>query len=298
MNFENIFKNLFVLELANNHLENLQRGIKIINDHAKIVRYNNVKAAIKLQFRDVTNFVHPNFKKNHWVKQRVLPCLAPFYEVDASGKVDIDIGHVYMIMQEYGRFKNRRPWNIVSRQVYWDLYVKEQKKIIDDYNKKYKPKTPIKYFPWLQTYDEVFYDNPDETKTDKRIIKKEIQKKINEYLEEDPYEKTQSENQPEEIVANDDEDYVLEDEDPEAEQRDYKAILREIDEGYGSDPEKSFGNFGDEDNFGGKGKKNKTNKYYIKRKLLRKKTRKINKKKRTFNKKNRPNKRTRRRHRT
>jgi N-acetylneuraminate synthase len=62
MNFENTFKNLFVLELANNHLGSLQRGIKIINDHAKIVRYNNVKAAIKLQFRDVTNFIHPNFK--------------------------------------------------------------------------------------------------------------------------------------------------------------------------------------------------------------------------------------------
>ena len=68
MNFENIFKNLFVLELANNHLGSLQRGIKIINDHAKIVRYNNVKAAIKLQFRDVTNFIHPNFKKNQEIR--------------------------------------------------------------------------------------------------------------------------------------------------------------------------------------------------------------------------------------
>jgi N-acetylneuraminate synthase len=68
MNFENTFKNLFVLELANNHLGSLQRGIKIINDHAKIVRYNNVKAAIKLQFRDVTNFIHPNFKKNQEIR--------------------------------------------------------------------------------------------------------------------------------------------------------------------------------------------------------------------------------------
>jgi N-acetylneuraminate synthase len=68
MNSENIFKNLFVLELANNHLGSLQRGINIINDHAKIVRYNNVKAAIKLQFRDVANFVHPNFKKNQEIR--------------------------------------------------------------------------------------------------------------------------------------------------------------------------------------------------------------------------------------
>lgn len=57
-----LFENLFVLELANNHLGNLKRGMKIIHDHASIVRYNNVKAAIKLQFRDVDEFVHPDFK--------------------------------------------------------------------------------------------------------------------------------------------------------------------------------------------------------------------------------------------
>jgi N-acetylneuraminate synthase len=51
-----------VLELANNHLGSLNRGMKIIRDHASIVRFNNVKAAIKLQFRDVDEFIHPDFK--------------------------------------------------------------------------------------------------------------------------------------------------------------------------------------------------------------------------------------------
>ena len=62
-----LFENLFVLELANNHLGSLDRGMKIIRDHASIVRYNNVKAAIKLQFRDVDEFIHPDFKgdSNH-----------------------------------------------------------------------------------------------------------------------------------------------------------------------------------------------------------------------------------------
>lgn len=59
-----LFENLFVLELANNHLGSLERGMKIIHDHAYVVRYNNVKAAIKLQFRDVDEFVHPEFKGN------------------------------------------------------------------------------------------------------------------------------------------------------------------------------------------------------------------------------------------
>ena len=59
-----LFENLFVLELANNHLGSLKRGLKIIHDHASIVRYNNIKAAIKLQFRDVDEFIHPDFKGN------------------------------------------------------------------------------------------------------------------------------------------------------------------------------------------------------------------------------------------
>jgi sialic acid synthase SpsE len=53
-----IFENLFVLELANNHWGRLDRGLKIIDDFANVVRNNRVKAAIKLQFRDVPSFIH------------------------------------------------------------------------------------------------------------------------------------------------------------------------------------------------------------------------------------------------
>lgn len=59
-----LFENLFVLELANNHWGKLERGLKIIRDHAAVIRHNNVKAAIKLQFRDVDEFIHPDFKGN------------------------------------------------------------------------------------------------------------------------------------------------------------------------------------------------------------------------------------------
>ncbi len=57
-----IFNELFVLELANNHLGKVERGLKIIQDFGKVVRYNGVKAAIKLQFRDVDNFIHRDFR--------------------------------------------------------------------------------------------------------------------------------------------------------------------------------------------------------------------------------------------
>lgn len=58
----NIFEDLFVLELANNHLGNLERGLKIITDFSRIIRFNNIKAAIKLQFRDVEHFIHKDFQ--------------------------------------------------------------------------------------------------------------------------------------------------------------------------------------------------------------------------------------------
>jgi len=57
-----IFDELFVLELANNHLGDLQRGLKIVGNYAQVVRFNNVRAAIKLQLRDVDNFIHQDFR--------------------------------------------------------------------------------------------------------------------------------------------------------------------------------------------------------------------------------------------
>lgn len=57
-----IFHELFVLELANNHLGKLERGLKIVNDFGRVVRHNGVRAAMKLQIRDVDTFVHPGFR--------------------------------------------------------------------------------------------------------------------------------------------------------------------------------------------------------------------------------------------
>ncbi len=64
----NIFENLFVLELANNHWGKVDRGLKIIEEFGKIVRFNNVYAALKLQFRDVDNFIHKDFIDNEDIR--------------------------------------------------------------------------------------------------------------------------------------------------------------------------------------------------------------------------------------
>lgn len=59
-----LFKDLFVLELANNHWGNVERGLKIVREFGMIVKHNNIKAAIKLQIRDVDSFIHPGYQ-NH-----------------------------------------------------------------------------------------------------------------------------------------------------------------------------------------------------------------------------------------
>ena len=57
----NVFEDLFVLEMANNHWGKIDRGLRIITEFSRIVRFNNVRAAIKLQFRDVDHFIHKDF---------------------------------------------------------------------------------------------------------------------------------------------------------------------------------------------------------------------------------------------
>jgi sialic acid synthase SpsE len=71
-----IFGDLFVLELANNHLGRVKRGLKIINTYAQIVRFNNIRAAIKLQMRDVDNFIHRDFRDRTDVRyiKKTLDC--------------------------------------------------------------------------------------------------------------------------------------------------------------------------------------------------------------------------------
>jgi sialic acid synthase SpsE len=58
---KDIFEDLFVLEMANNHLGSVERGLRIVQEFAQVVRFNNIRASIKLQFRDVDNFIHKDF---------------------------------------------------------------------------------------------------------------------------------------------------------------------------------------------------------------------------------------------
>lgn len=57
-----VFEDLFVLELATNHWGSLERGLAIIAAYAEVVKRNNVKAAMKLQFRDIGSFIHKDHR--------------------------------------------------------------------------------------------------------------------------------------------------------------------------------------------------------------------------------------------
>jgi N-acetylneuraminate synthase len=62
MGSHDIFEDLFVLEMTNNHLGRLERALEIVKQHSAIVRKHNIRAAIKVQFRDVESFIHDDYK--------------------------------------------------------------------------------------------------------------------------------------------------------------------------------------------------------------------------------------------
>lgn len=52
--------NLFILEMANNHMGDIQHGIQVIRTFGGICRkYPQFKFAFKLQYRDLDTFIHP-----------------------------------------------------------------------------------------------------------------------------------------------------------------------------------------------------------------------------------------------
>jgi sialic acid synthase SpsE/uncharacterized cupin superfamily protein len=58
------FRNLFVLDLANNHQGSVEHGLEVIRQHAEVVRKHGVRAAIKFQFRDLDSFIHPRHARD------------------------------------------------------------------------------------------------------------------------------------------------------------------------------------------------------------------------------------------
>src|SRR5262249_16292338 len=59
---------LFVLEMANNHMGDVEHGLEIIRQFAAVCKPFPFKFAFKLQYRDLDTFIHPDFKQRSDIK--------------------------------------------------------------------------------------------------------------------------------------------------------------------------------------------------------------------------------------
>lgn len=63
-----LFDNLFIFEMANNHQGDLNHGLTIIREMAKIARKYNIKAGVKFQYRDLDTMIHPDYRERNDIK--------------------------------------------------------------------------------------------------------------------------------------------------------------------------------------------------------------------------------------
>lgn len=54
------FRDLFVLDMANNHQGSVEHGLSIIREHGEMVKKHDVRAGVKFQFRQLDSFIHPD----------------------------------------------------------------------------------------------------------------------------------------------------------------------------------------------------------------------------------------------
>ena len=57
-----IFHNLFIFEMANNHMGSLNHGLRMVHEFAEVKKRYDYNFAFKFQFRDIDTFIHPNYK--------------------------------------------------------------------------------------------------------------------------------------------------------------------------------------------------------------------------------------------
>lgn len=62
------FKNLFIYDLANNHMGELKHGFNIIDQIGKVTRKMEVRATLKFQFRQLETFIHPDYQTREDIK--------------------------------------------------------------------------------------------------------------------------------------------------------------------------------------------------------------------------------------
>ena len=69
----NKLKDLIVLEIANNHMGDVNHGVNLIDTFSKICnKFKHLNFAFKMQYRDLETFIHKSVQNdlnNHYVKR-------------------------------------------------------------------------------------------------------------------------------------------------------------------------------------------------------------------------------------
>lgn len=65
---DNIFDRLFIFEMANNHMGEVEHGLKVIDEIQKVAQAFPFKFAFKFQYRQLDSFIHPDFKDRMDIK--------------------------------------------------------------------------------------------------------------------------------------------------------------------------------------------------------------------------------------
>ena len=60
----NIYNELMVLDIANNHFGDVNHAKKIVDNFSKVIKKYNLNAAFKFQFRDLETFIHKDSKNS------------------------------------------------------------------------------------------------------------------------------------------------------------------------------------------------------------------------------------------
>ena len=61
-------ENLFILEIANNHMGDVEHGIHLIKTFADVCKKYPFNFGFKLQYRALDSFIHPAMKNRHELK--------------------------------------------------------------------------------------------------------------------------------------------------------------------------------------------------------------------------------------
>ena len=85
MNKKFDFKDLLVLDMANNHQGDVEHGLNIVRSFAKVVKDRGARAALKFQFRQLDTFIHQDHHKDsdHKQVQRFLSTRLPWDKFQA-----------------------------------------------------------------------------------------------------------------------------------------------------------------------------------------------------------------------